>query len=81
MLPFSGLKGKSNKQQASSSTLKMETVRSSEMLVIFYETTRRHVPGDSTLHRHCRQNLGSNMLYLLHGRSLRISMAPESELG
>jgi hypothetical protein len=36
---------------AYSSTLKMEAFRSSELSVDFYQTGRRYIPEDSTLHK------------------------------
>jgi hypothetical protein len=30
---------------------------SSEMLVAFYQTTRRHIPNDISFHTYCRENL------------------------
>jgi hypothetical protein len=45
-----------------SSTFKVETVRSSKISVNVYQTTRRHIPEDSTLHAHRCENLRSNML-------------------
>lgn len=38
-------------------TLKLEGGHSSEMSVSLYQTTRRHVPKDSTLHRNRRENI------------------------
>jgi hypothetical protein len=32
--------------------MKMDIINSTEMLVILYETTRRHVPEDSTFYSH-----------------------------
>jgi hypothetical protein len=40
-------------------TLKMETVCSFEMSVNFQPTTQHYIPGDSTLHNHCHENLKS----------------------
>jgi hypothetical protein len=40
-----------------SSTLKMESICSSETLVDFQRTTRRYIPQDSTLHNHRCENL------------------------
>jgi hypothetical protein len=37
-------------------TLKMEAVFASETSVNIYQTTRRHIPEDSTLHSHCCEN-------------------------
>jgi hypothetical protein len=52
---------------AYSSTLKMEATRSYEQSVNFYQTTWRHIPEDSTLHKHRRQNLKSHFtLYSNH---------------
>jgi hypothetical protein len=39
--------------------LMMETARTSETLVNFYQTTRRYNPEDSQLHTHRRENLKS----------------------
>jgi hypothetical protein len=39
--------------------LMMETVRTSETLVNFYQTTRRYNPEDSHLRTHRRENLKS----------------------
>jgi hypothetical protein len=47
---------------AYSSTLKMEAVRSFKTSAYFYETTRRHIPEDCTLHR-C-EDLKSQILLL-----------------
>jgi hypothetical protein len=47
-------------QTSRSFTLKMEAVSSSETLVDFYHTTRRHILGDSILHSHQCENLKSN---------------------
>jgi hypothetical protein len=44
---------------AYSSTVKMETISSSETSVDFKRTTRRYVPQDSTLHDHRCENLKS----------------------
>jgi hypothetical protein len=41
---------------AYSATVKMGAVPSSETLVNFYETPRRNIREDSTLHRHRREN-------------------------
>jgi hypothetical protein len=53
----------SNKQELSSehtlSTLKIEVVRSSEISLNLYPTTRRKIPEDSTLHSHHCENLKS----------------------
>jgi hypothetical protein len=38
----------------------MEAVHSSETSAKFYQTTRRHIPEDSTLHSHRRENLTCN---------------------
>jgi hypothetical protein len=43
-----------------SSTLKMEAVLSSEISVNFYHVIRRHIPEDSTLGNHNRENLKSH---------------------
>jgi hypothetical protein len=37
----------------------MEAARTSEMLVNFYQTTRRYNPEDSYLRTHCHENLKS----------------------
>jgi hypothetical protein len=37
--------------------LKMEAVRSSEMLVRFYQSIRHHIPQDNSLHSERRENL------------------------
>jgi hypothetical protein len=42
-----------------SSTLKMETICSSETSVASQQTTRRHIPEDDTLHNHRCENLKS----------------------
>jgi hypothetical protein len=39
--------------------LMMETARTSETLVNFYQTTQRYNPEDSHLHTHRRENLKS----------------------
>jgi hypothetical protein len=44
---------------AYSSTLKKETICSSETSVDFQRTTRRYIPEDSTLHNHRCENLTS----------------------
>jgi hypothetical protein len=44
--------------------LMMAAVSISEMLVNFYETTRRNIPEDSHLHSRRRENLKSHQLYL-----------------
>jgi hypothetical protein len=44
---------------ANFSTLKMEVIRSSETLVQFTRSTRRHIPEDGILHSHRRENLKS----------------------
>jgi hypothetical protein len=41
--------------------LKIEAIRSSETLVNFYWTTRRHIPENSTIHSHSSKNLKSNI--------------------
>jgi hypothetical protein len=46
---------------ASSSTLKMETICSSETSVDFRRTTPRYIPEDSTLHNHLCENFKSYM--------------------
>jgi hypothetical protein len=43
--------------QAHASSLQTETVSSSETFVKFYQTTRCHIPDDSTHHSHCYENL------------------------
>jgi hypothetical protein len=42
------------------STLKMEAKYSSKMSVNFYQNIQRHIPGDSSLHSYCCENLKSN---------------------
>ena len=44
----------------------METERYSEMSVYFYQTIRRHIPGDTILYSYCRQKLKSqiHLVYL-----------------
>lgn len=44
-------------------TLKIDAVRSSETQVISYRITRCHVPEESTLHVHCRENLLKCRIY------------------
>jgi hypothetical protein len=39
----------------------MEAVRSSETAANFYETIRRHIPEDDTVHSHHRENLISKI--------------------
>jgi hypothetical protein len=46
---------------AYSSTLKMETILSSEMVVDFQWTTQHYIPEDSTFHNHHCENLKSYM--------------------
>jgi hypothetical protein len=43
----------------------METARTSETLVNFYQTTRCYNPEDSNLHTHRRENLKSYLPYTL----------------
>jgi hypothetical protein len=43
-------------------SLKTETVSSSEVTVNFYQTTRCHIPEDSTVHSHC-ENLETSQIY------------------
>jgi hypothetical protein len=43
----------------------MEAVRTSEMLVNFYQTTRRYNPEDSHLRTHRRENLKSYGIIIL----------------
>jgi hypothetical protein len=45
---------------AFSSTLKLVAVRSSKISMNFYQTIRRYIPEDSTLHSHRYANLKSN---------------------
>jgi hypothetical protein len=45
---------------AYSSTLKMEAICCSETSVYFQRTTRRHAPGDSTLHKNVGQEIFTN---------------------
>jgi uracil DNA glycosylase len=40
----------------------MEAASTSEMLVNFYQTTRRNNPGDSHLHTRRRENLKSHLI-------------------
>jgi hypothetical protein len=47
------------------STLKMESVFSSETSLNFYRTTRRHVPWDGTLHSYRCESLISNITLTL----------------
>jgi hypothetical protein len=42
------------------STLKMETIYSSKVLVDIYWTMWSYVPDNRILHGHCRENLKSN---------------------
>jgi hypothetical protein len=49
----------------------METARTSETLVNFYQTTRRYNPEDSNLHTHRRENLKS---YLLIDGHIRVAL-------
>jgi hypothetical protein len=51
--PFEGISFSVFKVEGSSSTLKTEAVGSSEM----HQTTRRHIPEDSNIRSHCRENL------------------------
>jgi hypothetical protein len=44
------------------STLKMESARSSESSINFYQTTRFNIPEDSTPYNHRRENLKSHIL-------------------
>jgi hypothetical protein len=44
------------------STLKMETICSSETSVVTQRTTRRYIPEDGTLHNHRCENLKSYTL-------------------
>jgi hypothetical protein len=43
--------------------LMMEAARTSEMLINFYQTTRRYNPEDSHLRIHRRENLKSYFIY------------------
>jgi hypothetical protein len=45
-------------------TLKMETIRSSEMSV-HTRSTRRHIPEDGIVHSHRRENLKSYIITLI----------------
>jgi hypothetical protein len=47
------------------STLKMETIRSSETSV-HTTSTRRHIPEDDILHSHSRENLKSYKVILVN---------------
>jgi hypothetical protein len=38
----------------------MEEVGSSEILVMIYKITQRHIPDDTSIHSHCRVNLKSH---------------------
>jgi hypothetical protein len=86
--PFSRLKSTLCKQQATSalltacfllitclsycSILKMEAVFSSDTLVNFYQTTRRHIREDSAHHDEIKSN---KMLYItFHSSTTRMAM-------
>jgi hypothetical protein len=49
----------------------MEAVRSTEICVIFYRTTRGYIPEDSNLQSHRCENLkyNKNSIQLLRGKS------------
>jgi hypothetical protein len=47
--------------------LMIEAARTSEMLVNFYQTTRRYNPQDSHLRTHSRENLKSYLIYVAVG--------------
>jgi hypothetical protein len=50
------------------STLKIETICSSETSIDFQQTTRRYFPEDSTLHNYCCENLKSYPSSVFHVR-------------
>jgi hypothetical protein len=50
-------------RSSSDSTLKMEAICFSEMLVDFQQTTRRYIPEDSIHHNHRCENLKSYILF------------------
>lgn len=49
-----------------SSTLKMDVERSSEISVYFYQIIRSHIPKDSKLHSHWRDNLKSHRSCIIY---------------
>jgi hypothetical protein len=49
-----------------SSVLKTEAVLPSEILVTVYQTTGRHIPGDSNLHSHQCENLNPKMFWIIN---------------
>jgi hypothetical protein len=55
------------------SDTEMAAVRSSETWVSFYLVTRRHIPEDCTIHRHCYENINSNINFN-NGRKTKYSL-------
>jgi hypothetical protein len=49
---------------ACSSILRMEAVYSSETFINFYQITRRHIPDESKLHSHWRENQKFNTVHI-----------------
>jgi hypothetical protein len=56
-------RGYRGREEIKGTTLKKEAVCSSEKQVISCRITRRHIPEDSTLHVHCRENLLTCRIY------------------
>lgn len=54
---------------------------SSEMLVKFYQKTRYHIPEDGNLHRHCCENVRSNLEICMLRHKVLTNLIFRRELG